>query len=86
MTWSHDPPQKSCVEALCALVPVVFQDVLSQLTALLLDPCPLLRTAVLQAMATLDPSHFPCDHAHLLVALLVARHDSEEENETLASQ
>ena len=60
-------------------------EILSLLTGDLSDPCPLLRETTLRALDGLDPAHF-LPHPPLGVALLVARHDSEETNRNLAER
>ena len=78
--------QKSCVSAfiaLCQSLPNLTPDVLHLLTTHLFDPCPELRNTVLTA---LGPPHDLPPSPELQVAVLIARHDSEEENRELAKQ
>jgi hypothetical protein len=78
--------KKSCIQGFVTLLqslPSLSSDVLTLLTRGLSDPCPLLRKTILQALLELGPAPL-VPHPPLEVALLVARHDSEEENRTLA--
>ena len=69
--------------ALCQSLPNFTPDVLCLLTTHLLDPCPDIRNTVLTA---LGPPHDLPASPELQVAVLIARHDSEEESRELAEK
>ena len=55
------------------------------LTSNLLDPSPQLRLTALKALLQINPTHLPSS-PELLVAMLIARYDGEEENKELAEK
>ncbi len=62
----------------------ISDSILELLTANLFDSCSMLRNTALKALSSL--SSFPPDVPTLEVALLVARHDEEEDNGPLAEK
>ncbi|CAI8049233.1 eIF-2-alpha kinase activator GCN1, partial [Geodia barretti] len=91
VSWEEDKARsvrvkKSCAEAYVSLIrflPSLSPGILSLLTSDLSDPCTLLRQTTLRSLTKVDSAHFS-RHLPLQMALLVARHDSEEGNRTLA--
>ena len=77
--------QKPCFEAFISLASLVHGEVVPILTSNLLDPSPQLRLTALKALLQIDPTHLPAS-SELLVAMLVARYDGEEENKLLAEK
>ena len=59
--------------------------VITILTSALLDPSPLLRTTVLQALSA-GTTPLSTTNSDLLVGLLIARHSEEEGNRKMAAQ
>ena len=74
--------------ALCKSLPGAdtSREVLQLLTADLASPSHLLRSTVLEALSEVGGALLPPDHTHLQVALLVARHDADEESRALANK
>ena len=94
MDLVSSPPhvsQKSCEEAFIILCKSLVgadipSEVVQLLTASLSDPSLTLRNTALRALSELDPASLPQDALSLQVALLVARHDGNEENRSLAEK
>ena len=77
--------QKPCFDAFISLASLVHDQVVPILTANLLDSAPQLRLTALKALLQINPTHLPAS-SELVVAVLVARYDKEEENKSLAEK
>ena len=77
--------QKPCFEAFVSLASLVHGEVVPILTANLLDSTPQLRQVALKALLQINPTHLPVS-SELVVAMLVARYDTDDENKSLAEK